>query len=231
MTNTLGYEISEKGAVVLIESGRELLDVNLDEYLAEDAAYKKNPAGIIPIWVHLDSRSMVLYLPHISDSQLMRLYKELNNGAKQHEVCIGVGRIRTFRDMYKSFTDAKRAIGIGRCLNLPCQVFNYADMGFYRFIDVERNQEEIMDYYHDYIEPIHEQFSGEHYEEIIQTLMQFVESRFSFVKTAERMHLHRNTISYRISVIEKLCNVDVQDHEDCLNLSLACKLYPLMKIK
>lgn len=231
LANTLGYEISEQGAIVLIEAKTEVLGINLDNYLAvpEETGYVHS--GIVPIWVHLDSHTMVVYLPHIEDRQLMKLYEELHLVSEKQEICIGVGRVRGFRDMHKSYTDAKRAIGIGRCLKLPCRIFNYADMGFYRFIDVERNQEEIMDYYHDYILPIREQFNGEHYEEIIQTLMQFVESRFSFVKTAERMHLHRNTISYRISVIEKLCGVDVQDHEDCLNLSLACKLYPLMKIK
>jgi purine catabolism regulator len=229
MANTMGYEISSQGSVVLIEAKSEILGIDLDHFLGE--SNEKGYSGIVPIWVHLDSHIIVLYVPDISDNQLMKLYRQLHARSEQYKMSIGVGRIRKFQDMYKSFTDAKRAIGIGSCLNLPCRIFNYSEMGFYRFIDVERNQEEIQDYYHDYIKPIRDQFSGEHYEEIIQTLMQFVESRFSFVKTAERMHLHRNTISYRMSVIEKLCGVDVQDHEDCLNLSLACKLYPLMKIK
>jgi purine catabolism regulator len=45
------------------------------------------------------------------------------------------------------------------------------------------------------------------------------------------MYLHINTVQYRINKIEEILGVDLDEQEARLNLSIALKIYPLVKEK
>jgi sugar diacid utilization regulator len=56
----------------------------------------------------------------------------------------------------------------------------------------------------------------------IETLRAFFDHQGSLKRTAEALHLHRNTVKYRIERIFDLLNVDTKDPEQWLVLQLAC---------
>jgi PucR family transcriptional regulator, purine catabolism regulatory protein len=56
--------------------------------------------------------------------------------------------------------------------------------------------------------------------ELIQTLETYLECNFSRTKTAEKLHLHRNSLNYRLQKIEELLEQDI-DHLDTFSLLLA----------
>lgn len=54
------------------------------------------------------------------------------------------------------------------------------------------------------------------------TLIAWCESGFNLVRTAEALHIHRNTLIYRLQKIERLTGTPWRDHRTSLTLYLAC---------
>lgn len=59
--------------------------------------------------------------------------------------------------------------------------------------------------------------------EAVRTLQVYLDSWGSLARTAEVMHLHRNSVAYRLKRIFDLLKVDPEDPEDRLLLQLACR--------
>lgn len=60
--------------------------------------------------------------------------------------------------------------------------------------------------------------------EMLDTLRAYLDSGQNVAKTAEAMHLHRNTVRYRLDRIEALLTVDMADPDDRLLLELSCRV-------
>jgi len=57
----------------------------------------------------------------------------------------------------------------------------------------------------------------------IRTLATFLDEQGSIARTAERLHLHRNAVAYRMRRITGLLGVDLDDPDQRLALQLACR--------
>jgi sugar diacid utilization regulator len=60
-------------------------------------------------------------------------------------------------------------------------------------------------------------------ERLIQTLHVYLDERGSLTRTAQRMSLHRNAVSYRINRVFELLDVERDNADDLLLLQLACR--------
>jgi len=60
------------------------------------------------------------------------------------------------------------------------------------------------------------------WDDLRATLVAWCESGFSLVRAAESLHVHRNTLVYRLRKIERLTGRDTRDHRATLALYLAC---------
>ena len=81
-----------------------------------------------------------------------------------------------------------------------------------------------------------ESFAREHLGELInynqeddtawlETLGVFLESGSNFQKAANKLHLHPNTVRYRVDKLQKMLNFDFADFEEQVNLALAYKIH------
>ncbi len=60
-------------------------------------------------------------------------------------------------------------------------------------------------------------------ETAIQTLAVFLDQQGSIVKTAQKLHLHRNAVANRLRGITELLEIDLEDPDQRLALQLACR--------
>lgn len=58
--------------------------------------------------------------------------------------------------------------------------------------------------------------------ELRQTIIAWCESGFRLVDAAHALHVHRNTVVYRIAKIERISGRDLRRYADCLTIYLAC---------
>ena len=64
----------------------------------------------------------------------------------------------------------------------------------------------------------------------MRTLSIYLDERGSLARAAERLHLHRNAVAYRMRQIrERLAGVDLDDPDRRLELQLACRAWLLTR--
>jgi hypothetical protein len=64
----------------------------------------------------------------------------------------------------------------------------------------------------------------------VRTLSAYLDERGSLARSAERLHLHRNAVAYRMRQIrERLAGVDLDDPDRRLELQLACRAWLLTR--
>jgi hypothetical protein len=68
------------------------------------------------------------------------------------------------------------------------------------------------------------EYDSRHRSELLPTLRHFLESGGSWVRCARELHLHVNTVRYRMRRIEQLTGRDLRDAQDRMDLALALDL-------
>jgi purine catabolism regulator len=63
--------------------------------------------------------------------------------------------------------------------------------------------------------------------ELLQTLLTYFQCSGNLARTAETLHVHRNTLLYRLTRISQICGVDLEDPEIRLCLWISVKFHPL----
>ena len=63
------------------------------------------------------------------------------------------------------------------------------------------------------------------WEELRATVISWTEQGFQLTGAAQRLHIHRNTLIYRLQKIQRITGRDMRDHRYALAAHLACLLY------
>jgi sugar diacid utilization regulator len=74
----------------------------------------------------------------------------------------------------------------------------------------------------DLLEPL-DQLGGDRARTAIATLQTYLDEQGSLVRVAERLHLHRKAVAYRMKRISNLLQTELEDPEQRLALQLACR--------
>lgn len=72
-------------------------------------------------------------------------------------------------------------------------------------------------------------FDKEKNAELVETLEAFFACHGNLSQTAARLHIHRNTLTYRLSQISNVAQVDLEDPDARFSLQLALKLRPVLR--
>ena len=63
--------------------------------------------------------------------------------------------------------------------------------------------------------------------ELMQTLCVYFEASGNLARTAEALHVHRNTLLYRLTRISQICKIDLEDPETRLSIWISVKFHAL----
>ena len=72
-------------------------------------------------------------------------------------------------------------------------------------------------------------YDCKHDTEYLRTLLVYLNSRFSLSSTCKILHIHRNTVIYRIERLKTMFGVDFDSPWDCFNLLLSCHILDITK--
>jgi purine catabolism regulator len=138
---------------------------------------------------------------------------------------IGVGRETNLESFPLSYDEAKHAAKIGHATEQDLVYFE--SLNLYRLLYYPHKTEEMMKFFDDYYKPLKD-FDAKHTSELIRTAQYYLDSGCNYSLTAKKLFLHHNTVRYRISLVEKLCNIDLKTQDGILSLGTALMLAPLM---
>jgi purine catabolism regulator len=125
--------------------------------------------------------------------------------------------------MPQLFREATHAIEIGSRIGLCGQVVAYGELGIYRLLLQIGELDQLLHYAEEILGPLI-RYDNTHKVGLVRTLSVYLDQRDSLKQAARRLHVHANTVAYRLQRIEQLTPLNLTDPNDRLVAHIAVKI-------
>ena len=98
--------------------------------------------------------------------------------------------------------------------------FGYESLGFYKVLFNVSNRKELESFRSEVLGPLNE-YDKRHGGELLPTLTAFLEDTENLSIVADRLHIHRNTLRYRLQKVEEITGRNLGDTQDRMHLFFA----------
>jgi purine catabolism regulator len=135
---------------------------------------------------------------------------------------IHIGWGNAFKDLaeYKiSLEQAELSLKVAQTSGKK-RCFGYEALGFYKVLFNVSNRQELEAFRSEILQPLHN-YDQRHNGELLVTLSAFLEDSDNVIAVAERLHIHRNTLRYRLQKIEEITGRKLTDTQDRMHLYFA----------
>ncbi len=175
-------------------------------------AQEDMPNQSSPSWANLTA------LKRAGAALLSRLHND--TGAA---INIGIGRYHpSLQGLAHSYQDACAALSLGRRLGRPNQVHCLDSLGIAAFVGIADESTKI-DLARHLLSPLNQE------PELLETLDAFFAENCYPSSTANRLLIHRNTLSYRLDKITSLTGLDPRRFDEAMQIRLALLLRSLQE--
>jgi purine catabolism regulator len=240
----LGHDLSIPQAVVVFElspdettSGSSAPPLQWGKRLREEVLRTWPTA-----WVIYEPRRVMALVPCISEgknaspdeqamlSSLQRVQARLVPHTPRRPLYSGgLGRIACeLSAIPQAWREARQALEIGRRLFGEGQLHSFARLGIYRLLFPLFGEQALLDFYQETLGPLLDSENRSN-QALLQTLEGFFRCNGNLSETARTMHLHRNSLLYRLGRIEELLGRSLEDAELRLSLQIALKIRVLLE--
>ena len=215
-----------KRAVFLIEAKNEGDNLIMDTLKGLYATGTKDFVTVV------DEKNIILVkaLEETEDYQTLaqtaRILVDTLNMEAMVSVRVSYGTIvKELREVSRSYKEAGMAMEVGKVFYVDKNIFAYNELGIGRLI-------------HQLPPSLCEMFLSEVFEadereafgeEELTTVFTFFDNNLNISETARQLHVHRNTLVYRLEKIEKKTGLDVRIFEDALTFKIAIMVADHMK--
>jgi PucR family transcriptional regulator, purine catabolism regulatory protein len=154
-----------------------------------------------------------------------QLVEALHRAARtsvQGTVALGYGAVRSgAAEVAVAAREAEQALTMGGRLFGPDSATAFNDLGLYRLLYALQPLPELRDFRDAALARLR---AKDRAGVLLKTLGAYLATNGSPTDTASRLHLHRNTVLYRLGRIEELLQLDLRDADVRLTLHLALKI-------
>ncbi len=184
-----------------------VLKASSTQDLAVWAGREDSPSQSIPSWANLSA------LKRASGALLTRLRCDTKAA-----ISIGIGRHHPrIEGLAKSYQDARAALLLGRRFHGTNQVHCLDELGIAAFVGIADESTKI-DLAKHLLSPLDQE------SDLLTTLDAFFRENCCPSTTANRLSIHRNTLSYRLDKISWLTGLDPRRFDDAMQIRLALLL-------
>ncbi len=136
----------------------------------------------------------------------------------------------TLREAKEAVEEAEQAWSLGCRLvsDQPFQLVDASELGVYRLLLPLEGTPALRTFYQETLSLL-EAYDQRHGTHLVHTLEVYFSQLGNLSRTAEVLHLHRNTLIYRLERISAVLGVDLEDAEVRLRLQLALKVRQLLR--
>lgn len=224
----LGYDLRQPHVALLCAAPGDTDDATVTR-LANTVSGALNALGItVPAMRRADG--ILCYLPAIDKNRRAReLAEQLRTRVSAElPIVIAIGKEASSLAVWqRSLNEAEQALLIGRELLDTSRVFDFADLGIYRLLLLLRDKPELWDFYRSTLASLAE-YDRDQRAELIKTLHAFFDNLGNLARTADALHVHRNTLLYRLDRIATISGMNLDDADDRLSLWLALKAHRVL---
>ncbi|MDQ3044822.1 MAG: helix-turn-helix domain-containing protein [Chloroflexota bacterium] len=200
----------------------------LDEVMNRASATRETRA----LWrVRNNAAELLWPLPTAADVDrlIQTVREELVVAAAAHAtpevVSLGAGRPGAgLAELRRSHREARQALLLGRRIHGTGQVTKFDDLGVYRVIYAAESLPEVR-VFHDETLTSLLAYDTHHGAELVRTLEAFFAARCGPKEAAALLHVHRNTVLYRLERIREITGLDLDAADVRLRLQLALHIH------
>ena len=197
--------------------GREIKD-SFKNYQDNITAYDGHDSFILLKGIggeQLNTVNTIRFLKEKADY----LVKTLSKLHQSDQVTIGVGQYYPdLGGLRKSYQDAKLALGVGLKVWGPGRVYHIKDVGMYITL-ANVNHDRKAELAHQILNPLLRN------QQLFATVQAFLGNDLNLTEAAAKLHIHRNTLIYRLNKTKKLINLDPRHFDDALQIKLGLMFY------
>jgi purine catabolism regulator len=187
------------------------------------------------VWTRMRVGELVLLVPAEPEAgreeALPRLKGRLNElltrlapWSTQEGVSLGVGRQAPgLEEIPRSYREARQALLIGRRLFSGQPVTYFGELGIYRLLFHVQDTEEVRAFYEEALGPLLE-YDRRTDNDLVVTLDTYFGCNGNLSEAARQLHLHRNSLLYRLERIQEVLHVNLEDADTRLSLQVALKM-------
>jgi purine catabolism regulator len=176
-------------------------------------------------WCHCRADGLVVLYPVAANANLRGLGREVArklSSCLEGTVAVGVGRSYPGPEGIRlSFQESARALALGARLFGESSVTFFADLGVYRLLFSLAPGGELEAFCQEYLGRLAE-YDRKRGGGLMRTLEAWLRHG-TIAQTARALHVHRNTLLYRLERIQDITGLDLEDGETRLNLYVAVR--------
>lgn len=164
-------------------------------------------------------------------SSLERAQARLQPQYTRHQPFYSGGLGQVARDLHtvpQAWREAQQALEIGRRLFGEGKLHSFTRLGIYRLLFPLYGEQTLLDFYQETLGPLLD-VDNRSNQALLETLEGFFRCNGNLSETARTMHLHRNSLLYRLGRIEELLGRSLEDAELRLSLQIALKIRVLLE--
>lgn len=140
------------------------------------------------------------------------------------DVSIGLSRpVTDLRDIPRAYTQATRALSIGRTLQGPGAAAHFDDLGVYRVLSLIDDTEELTGFAHEVLGELAD--GSEQSEDLVHTLEVLLDANGNVAEAARRLHFHYNTLRYRVEKLQGILGPFPEDAMVRLDVQVALLIH------
>ena len=123
----------------------------------------------------------------------------------------------TLNDLANAFRETGLALKVGKLFAVGQNIFAYNKLGIGRLI--YRLPKDLC---HNFLSEVFGDEIPEHLDSELMTVIErFLQNNLNIAETARQLHMHRNTLIYRLEQIEKQTGLDLRHFEDAMTFKIA----------
>ena len=126
-------------------------------------------------------------------------------------------------ELPRLYREAQQALDVGARITEYGNVVAYRDLGIYRLLLQVVDEGHLSRFVEETLGPLI-RYDATHRLGLVQTLSVFLNQRESLKQAARRLHVHANTVTYRLQRIEQLIPLDLSKPDDRLVAHVAVKI-------
>jgi purine catabolism regulator len=193
------------------------------ENLGIHAPYSRREEGILLFWP-IDNAKSGRELKTVANHFVSQV-TERNPGA---QVVMGIGRPAPGPSGWlQSRQQARESWRLGKEWK-GAPVTYFGDLGLYQLLTALSANPEAARFFRKTLGRLISHDDNKN-AELVDTLEAFFACHGNLSQTANRLHIHRNTLTYRLDRIATITQLDLDDADARFSLQLALKLRPVMK--
>jgi hypothetical protein len=206
-----------------------ILTVPINEYRVTDVLVQITTdqlSQMLPCSISIFYLDAIVFLMTRSSQQLQPTldYEKLSLFLETSDLTAGLSQ------QFKSLTEAKRAfnnslnaVHLAKKLNDNRSLITYDEYLLFHMVDICDKQINVDNFCNQGVFNIIN-YDTEHGTPFYQTLQCFLSNALNSTATAQELHIHRNTLLYRLDKIKHLANLDFNDGNLILQLLLTIKI-------